>query len=202
MASVGPNGLKECLAEILPIITIIVNTSLKQGIFPESFKKAVVTPLLKKASLDPDVLSNYHPVSNLSYISKILERAALSQLDQHNTSNNLWEPFQSAYRRGHSTGTAVLGVQNDVLRAVGRGKCVFLVLLDLSAAFHTVSHNIVLKKLSSNYCVNGIALQWIKSCLTGRSQSVFVSGKYSRVCMAEVWCPTGICTGPYNLFRL
>ena len=121
---------------------------------------------------------------------------SLNRLDQHKTSNNLWEPFQSAYRRGHSTETAVLHVQNDVLCAVDRGKCVFLVLLDLSAAFDTVSHNIVLKRLSSNFGVNRIALQWIKSYLTGRSQSVFVSGKYSESAWLKYGVPQGYALDP------
>ena len=98
----------------------------------------MVTPLLKKASLDPDVPINYRPVSNLCFISKILENVVLRLLDDHKTVHDLYEPFQSAYRSGHSTETAVLQVQNDILRAIDDGNCAFLVLLDLSAAFDSV----------------------------------------------------------------
>ena len=120
---------------------------------------------LKKASLDPDVLSNYRPVSNLSFISKILEKVVSKRLDTHKTVHGLYEPFQSAYRRGHSTETAVLRVQNDILRAVDDGHCVLLVLLDLSAAFDTVSHNIILRRLSSGFGIKGNAIKWIESYL-------------------------------------
>jgi hypothetical protein len=188
--------LKDCLDEVAPIITAIVNASITSGRVPELFKKAVVTPLLKKSSLDPDVLANYRPVSNLSFISKILEKVVSKRLDSHKTAHDLYEPFQSAYRAGHSTETAVLRVQNDILRAIDDGNCVFLVLLDLSAAFDTVSHNIVLKRLSSRYGVKGNAIQWIESYLTSRSQTVFVSGRYSEPAVLRYGVPQGSVLGP------
>lgn len=188
--------LKDCLDELLPIITAIINASLKSGKVPQSFKKAVVTPLLKKASLDPDVLSNYRPVSNLSFISKVLEKVVSRRLDNHKTVHGLYEPFQSAYRAGHSTETAVLRVQNDILRAIDDGKCVFLVLLDLSAAFDTVSHNIILKRLTSDFGVGGNANKWIESYLTERSQSVLISGKYSEPETLKYGVPQGSVLGP------
>ena len=86
---------------------------------------------MEKASLDPDVLSNYCPVSNLSFVSKLLEKVVSKHLNTHKVANNLYEPYQSAYRAGHSTETAVLRVQNDILSEIDKGKCVFLVLLDL-----------------------------------------------------------------------
>ena len=80
---------------------------------PRSFKKAVVKPLIKKSNLDPEVL--YRPVSNLPYLSKILERAVADQLQTHLDVNNLHAKFQSSYRRGHSTQTALLRILNDLL---------------------------------------------------------------------------------------
>ena len=90
----------------------------------------------------------YRPVSNLSFISKILEKVVAECLRSHKTSENLYEPVQSAYRAGHSMETAVVRVQ-IILEAINVGKCVFLILLDLSAAFDTVSHDILLDRLST-----------------------------------------------------
>ena len=188
--------LKDCLDELLHIITAIINASLKTARVPKSFKKAVVTPLIKKATLDPDTLGNYRPVSNLNFISKILEKVVSKRLDEHRKKHNLYEPFQSAYRSGHSSETAVLRVQNDMLQAIDKGKGVFLVLLDLSAAFDTVSHNILSKRLSSNYGITGNAIKWIQSYLTGRSQSVLISGRYSQPSVLKYGVPQGSVLGP------
>ena len=188
--------LKECINELLPVITEMINTSLKSATVPTSFKKAVITPLLKKASLDQDNLSNYRPVSNLSFVSKVLEKIVSKRLHTHKLSNCLYEPFQSAYRPGHSTETAMLRVQNDILRELDDGKGVFLVLLDLSAAFDTVSHHILLKRLSKQFGVTGNAANWIQSYLTGRTQSVLVSGKYSEPAVLKYGVPQGSVLGP------
>jgi len=188
--------LKDCLEELLPAITTIINASLHSASVPISFKEAVVTPLLKKPSLEPDVLGNYRPVSNLSFISKILEKVVAERLSSHKTSENLYEPFQSAYRAGHSTETAVVRVQNDILEAIDDGKCVFLVLLDLSAAFDTVSHDILLDRLSTRFGISGSALSWISSYLSDRTQSVLVSGKYSDAAHLCYGVPQGSVLGP------
>ena len=188
--------LKECLDEVIHIITAIINASLKTAKVPQLFKQAVVTPLLKKDSLDPDILKNYRPVSNLSFVSKILEKVVSKRLRTHKVEHGLDEPFQSAYRTGHSTETAILRVQNDILRAIDGGHCVFLVLLDLSAAFDTVSHNIILKRLTSNYGVCGRALDWIKSYLADRSQCVVVRGNYSEAATLKYGVPQGSVLGP------
>ena len=100
-------------------------------------------PLLKKPSLDHNNLEkNYHPVSNLSFLSNILEKIVLSQLSAYLSSNNLFCSPQSAYRTGHSTETALLKVMNDILRALDDGNISVLTLLDLSAAFDTIDHKI------------------------------------------------------------
>ena len=139
--------VKASLTELQPIITDIINQSIDTGIFPASFKQAHVTSTLKKTTLDPDVNKNYRPVSNLSFVSKILEKVIAAQLNDHLTSNKLHEPHQSAYRQGHSEETVLLRLHNDVIKAIGEKKVVLLVMLDLSAAFDTVSHQCLLTTL-------------------------------------------------------
>jgi hypothetical protein len=91
-------------------------------------KQVLVTPLIKKPTLDKEVLSNYRPVSNLSYLSKLTEKAVAKQLTDHMTENDLHVPVQSAYRPKHSTETALLKVLNDILVSVDKGNGVILVL--------------------------------------------------------------------------
>ena len=107
---------KECLSDLLPLITRILNSYLCSGVVPPQFKQAVVTPMLKKHGLDPNDLKNFRPVSNLPFISKILEKVVLTQLQKHLSENDLLEIRQSAYRKNHSTETALLCVVDGLLR--------------------------------------------------------------------------------------
>ena len=95
--------IKQLLDSLLPTITSIVNASLSAGVVPDSFKSAVITSVLKKPGLDHKVLKNYRPVSNLSYLSKVLERVVAKQLTDYMRRNNLHESRQAAYKRFHST---------------------------------------------------------------------------------------------------
>ena len=133
--------LKLCLDELLPVITRIINYSLRTGVFPDSFKIAHVIPLIKKATLDAEQLKSYRSVSNLSFMSKVVEKAAAVHIQAYHTANNLYSNLQSAYRKHQSTESALLRVMNDVLLAADKRKNALLVLLDLSAAFDTIDHN-------------------------------------------------------------
>ena len=124
-----------------------MNHSLLIGEFPLIFKTAIVKPLLKKTSLDSEDLKNYRPISNLSFMSKVLEKVMLSQILRHINCNKLLSDFQSAYRLHHSTGTALLKVTSDFFSAMDDGKISVLVLLDLSAAFDTIDHEILIHRL-------------------------------------------------------
>ena len=168
--------LKLCLDEIAPFIVDIVNLSLQNAAFPKELKKAIVKPLLKKATLDPNILKNYRPVSNLSFISKIVEKVVANRLKLYLEDNFLFEPFQSAYREYHSVETALLKINNDLLKNLDNGKISALILTDLSAAFDTINHNLLLNRLKSRFGVTNTALAWFKSYLTGRFQAVKISG--------------------------
>ena len=109
-----PTSLLECLDDILPTLTHIINTSILSGQFPTNMKTAIVSPLLKKCSLDINKLENYRPVSNLSFISKIYEKVVLQQLVDYLNHNNLLCTFQSAYRPHHSTETILLKTASDI----------------------------------------------------------------------------------------
>ena len=143
------NFVLEFTNVLLPVFQKIGNLSLESGTVPKVFKKPVVKPLIKKLNLEPEVLRNYRQVSNLPYLSKILERAVADQLQTHLDVNNLHAKFQSSYRRGHSTQTALLRKLNDLLAMIDGGHNALLVLLDLCAAFDTISHTLLLNRLHS-----------------------------------------------------
>jgi len=144
-----------------------------------TLKESVVSPLLKKSTLDSDHLSNYRPVSNLSLISKIIERVVKSRLTSHLTSNNFLNPHQSAYCKHHSTETALLYIHDHLINAFGSRQVSCLCLLDLSAAFDAIDHNIRLSRLSSWFGIHGTVLDWFKSYLSSRSFRVSCAGSLS-----------------------
>ncbi|GFR70080.1 reverse transcriptase-like protein [Elysia marginata] len=185
-----------CLDEILPSFTRIINNPLCNGQVPSSFKKALVKPLLKKSTLDQNEIKNYRPVSNLPFFSKILEKVVLKQLTSHLQTNNLVEPFQSAYRKDHSTETALLRVFNDLLVEADLGKVSVLCLLDLSAAFDTLDHNIMLTRLEKSFGIKHIVLQWFQSYLKDREQTVVVDGVKSAGNVLKYGVPQGSVLGP------
>jgi hypothetical protein len=163
---------------------------------PSSFKNAIVRPLIKKPGLDKECLKNFRPVSNLSFLSKVLERVVAEHIETHLSSNHLHDPHQSAYRQYHSTETTLLRVQTDILDALDRGSMVVLIMTDLSAAFDTLDHPILLKRFCHSFGIKEDALGWITSYLAGRSQRVAVQDSLSSDCALEYGVPQGSVLGP------
>ena len=170
--------------------------SLESGHFPSSLKTAVLSPLLKKANLDHEVLANYRPISNLKVISKIIEKVVAVRLQKYLEANQLNEPLQSAYKPFHSCETALVRVYNDILVAIDKRHCVMLLLLDLSAAFGTMDHDILLTILYSKYSISGIALEWFRSHLTNRLQFALIEECRSQSHELKCGVPQSSVLGP------
>ena len=192
--------LKEILPKIVPLLREIVNKSLQTGTFPDNLKVALVRPLLKKINLDL-IEKNYRPVSNLQFIGKLIERAVNIQLNEHITTSDLMEPMQSAYRVGHNTETALIKVKADILNAIDNKEVVCLVLLDLSTAFDTVDHKILLERLKNMFGLTGTVINWITSYLSGRFQKVVVGDANSSAVPLSCVVPQESILGPI-LFML
>ena len=188
--------LKECIDELSPILLYIMNESLKTGVFPDSMKSAVVKPTIKKTNADADTLSNYRPVSNLSTVSKLLEKAVLQQLNQHLDDKDLYCSAQSGYRKNHSCETLLIRMSDDLIKCVSEEQTVMIILLDLSAAFDTIDHTILLQKLHDDYKISGIPLQWITSYLKDRSFAVKINDATSSLEELLYGVPQGSILGP------
>ncbi len=175
-----PSHLLQAISPaVVPALTHIVNTSLHTGVFPSTFKQARITPLLKKPTLNPTLLEDYRLVSLLPFIAKTLEQAVFNQVSVFLTQNNLLDSNQSGFRSGHSTETALLSVVEALRLARAASKSSLVILLDLSAAFDTVNHQILLSTLLRNG-ISGTALQWFESYLSDRSFKVSWRGEVSK----------------------
>ena len=183
--------LKEHIDALLPLVTRIVNTSLSTADMPKLLKKAHVRPVIKEPSADAIPHKNYRPVSNLSVLGKIIEKVVYKQLNEHITSNNLLDPFQSAYRSAHSTETALLKVQNDILEYLDKGYYTALVMIDVSAAFDVVNHEQLLNCFRSRFNLDGNVLNWIESYLKNRTFCVSIGSTLSKEMPLERGFPQG-----------
>jgi hypothetical protein len=190
--------VKDNLLTFVPTITTIVNMSLSTGVFPDELKHAIISPIIKKPSLDCNIFKNYRPISNIKFMSKIIERHVVNSITDHMREFHLGEPLQSAYRVAHSTETALLKVKDDIMTSIHNQKGVFLVLLDLSAAFDTVTHNILFDRMEKEIGLKGSALTWLKSYFTGRTTSVCVNGVHSPNCSLDYGLPQGSIVGPLS----
>ena len=142
---------------------------------------------------------NYRPISNLPFLSKILEKVVLHKLLFHLQANNLCNPFQSAYRAGHSTETVLLHVANDILSAPSNDNISVLVLLDLSATFDTIGYQTLLSRLCYLFDIQSTAFKWFESYLSERCQFTSVNNSSSPPPQLTYGVPQGSVLGPFSL---
>ena len=192
---------KENIELLIPLIHKLVNISLLTGNV-DGVKLADIVPLLKDESLNPNELKNYRPVSNLCFIGKIIERIVLKRLNEHLTKHGLHCPEQFAYKRHHSTETLLIKITNDLMIAADERTATVVMMLDLSAAFDTVDHNLLLKILEQEIGIGGTVLKWFRSFLTGRSQRIRLGKVTSEVITIMFGVPQGSVLGPvlFNLY--
>lgn len=198
-SSKGTDGISAALLShgldvVLPIVTRIFNRSLGDGVFPDSWKIAIIRPIPKTKA--PSSVSEYRPISLLCALSKALERLVYNQFMKFLENNDLLDPFQSGFRKRHGTVSALLKVTDDFRRAMDRRMVSFWVHFDFSKAFDLVNHKILLAKLK-HLNLHDVALKWFSSYLQGRGQFVVdISGNKSDILACLVGVPQGSVLGP------
>ena len=189
--------LKQYIDDLMVPITAIINLSMREGVVPPDFKQALVTPLIKKKTLCRNEFKNYRPISNLSFLSKILEKIVAKRLNAHIEEHLLSNHVQSAYKRFHSTETDLLKIHNDIICNIGNGKVTAVTLFDLSAAFYTIAHSTLLERLHGHFGISGTVFKWFKSYISNRQQRVHIDGSLSCPQYIHVGVPQGSVLGPF-----
>ena len=150
----------------------------------------------QKRCLDHNDLNNFRPVSNLCFIANILENHVLSQASSYINQHNPYNTLQSAYRPGHSTETALLKVVNYLFLSLNKGNISVLALLDISSAFVTNDHPILVHRLHTDLGFADAALQWFSSNLTDRTHYISLSNHCSAFAPVHSGVPQGSVLGP------
>ena len=178
---------------IAPSLTYIFNLSLSTGVFVENWKDAKVIPIYKEGN--KRTLGNYRPISILPIISKVFEKEIFTQLYKHLNENCLISKFQSGFRPGHSTITALIQMCDNWYENMDNGKLTGVVFLDIRKAFDSIDHVILLEKLAF-YGVSQLELAWFQSYLSNRQQQCQINGCLSN--KGEIICgvPQGSILGP------
>ena len=193
----APTSLvKNCSSLLAPLHSKLLNRSLSESYIPTSQKAAIITTLLMKMGLDKNDGQNYRPVSNLTFISKLLERVVCSQMSNFLKENDALPSTQSAYRRYHSTESALLEVFSYLCMALSRGHVALLGLLDMSAAFDTVDFGILLQQLHDSFRIRGAPLAWLTSYMTNRTKTVVYNHSRSQTATLSCGVPQGHVLGP------
>ena len=171
---------------------------LTSACFCKEWKTSVVKPLLKKKGLKLQE-KNYCPVSNLPFFSKLVERATLMQFDEHCREHHLLPDFQSAYRKGYSTETSLMKMTNDIFCSMERKQVTAVIVLNMSAAFDTIDHDLLLDILHKRFGIAETALQWYQSYLGPQGMKVCINDAYSSIRPLNYSVPQGSASGA-NLF--
>ena len=152
--------------------------------------------MLKKQSLYKDIPSNYRPISNLNKISKLLERLLLNRIRYHISSCSNFNPFQSTYRKYYFIETVLILALDNICNSIDQGSSTLLVSLDLSSAFVTIDHNILLNRLQTCFGITDTALAWFRSYLSPRSKFVRIGAAKSSITNYTIGVPHGFVLGP------
>ena len=169
-------------------LTYIINTSILQGKFPTSWKKAKIIPIHKKG--DRKIMKNYRPVSLLNVAGMVCERIVCMQIEDFFERNSLFGEFQFGFRKQKSTVSELLTLFDNLMQAKGERQEIALLLYDLSSAFDTVDPGILIAKLKL-YGFDKGAMSWVESYLSGRQQCVQVQGKVSEPMNIDIGTPQG-----------
>ena len=188
--------LKEVLPTIIPSLTKIANLSTSKGVFSETWKSATVKPLIKSQSKGTDH-QNYRPVSNLTFLSKVVEKITLNQFTQHCEVHHLLPDYKSAYRKHHSCETSLIKLVNNILWAMEKQEVTAVRVLDLSVAFDTVDHDLLLTVLDRRFGVKGTALKWYEQYLKPRKFKVSINNTYSSEQTINYSVPQGSIQGAF-----
>ena len=190
---IGNRILKECSDVLSLPLTILFNSSLDNGIFPTDWKKADVCPVFKKDN--PQLISNYRPISLLSPTSKILERLVYNRLYEFCFANKLLTPQNSGFKKNESAMNQLIHLTTLIYNGLKDNKKIAAVFLDISKAFDRVWHDGLIHKLNK-VGVHGKLLKWLKSYLSKRSQRVLINGKFSSFIEITSGVPQGSILGP------
>ena len=185
--------IKKCSHIIVPYITPLYNTCMQNGIFPHEFKTGKITPVYKKEN--SELLENYRPVSTLPIFGKIFEKIIYTRLYSFVISKGMLNENQFGFRKGHGTSHAIHQSVNMITNALSSKKHVLGIFIDLSKAFDTLDHNILLHKLN-NYGIRGKAYDLIHSYISDRHQYVCMFNENSETCKVEYGVPQGSVLGP------
>ena len=203
-SSSGPDEIptdviKKVIGNINTVLTHIINLSFETGLIPDDIKTARVSPIFKSG--DPCSLSNYRPISVLSTFSKIIESIVVDQLENFLNINDVISDSQYGFRKQRSTELAVMKLTNDIHGSFERGSHTAAVFIDLSKAFDTVQHEILLEKLN-HYGIRNIANYWFRNYLINRKQFVKFNNTFSAEKYVMTGVPLGSTLGPilFNLY--